>query len=175
MPNVIIRRETPTDVPAIHQINELAFGRPAEADLVDALRQRNAITLSWVAVESDQLVGHVLYTPATIQTESSSIDAISLGPVAVSPSHQNKGIGARLIRESLEALRMQGHSLVFVLGHPTYYPRFGFQPSKPLGVACEFDVPDEVFMVLELQPHALATALNGQHGVLHYQPEFHNV
>ncbi len=168
---ITIRPETPADLASIHHVNEAAFGRPAEADLVDTLRQHGAITLSWVAAEADQIVGHVLYTPATVSFDETTIDAVALGPVAVLLAYQNQGIGSRLIRESLEALRTQGHSLVFVLGHHTYYPRFGFKPSTPLGIECEFKVPEEAFMVLELRP----SALNGMHGVMHYQPEFSDV
>ncbi len=171
MSNLIIRPETPADLASIHHVNEAAFGRPAEADLVDTLRQHGAITLSWVAVDSDHIVGHVLYSPATVSVNETTIDAVALGPVAVEPTFQNKGVGSRLIRESLEALRAQGHSLVFVLGHSTYYPRFGFKPSKPLGIECEFKVPEEAFMVLELRPNAL----NGMHGIMHYRPEFSDV
>ncbi len=139
------------------------------------LRQRGAITLSWVALDSDQIIGHVLYTPAIVKSEDVTVEVVALGPVAVEPAYQNKGTGSQLIRTSLEALRAQGHSLVFLLGHPTYYPRFGFVPSRPLGVACEFDVPDDAFMVLELQPNALANVLNGKQGVMYYQPEFRGV
>jgi putative acetyltransferase len=142
-----------------------------EAILVDALRARRAVPLGWVAVDGDVVVGHILYSPVTIVSPDASFAAVGLGPVAVLPDYQKRGIGSRLIRESLEALRDEGHPAVFLVGHPTYYPRFGFVPAARFGIDCEFEVPEEVFMALELRPGAL---LN-KRGKVYYQPEFRDV
>lgn len=166
-----IRTESVGDSAAIRRVLEQAFGSPNEADLVDALRQRGAITLSLVATLDDQVVGHILFTPVTIEEGSSSFPAIGLGPMAVLPQHQNRGTGSKLVRAGLQKCGNAGHEIVVVLGHPNYYPRFGFTPAKPRGIQWEFDVPDEVFMVVELREGALA----GRSGVVRYQPEFASV
>ena len=178
---VKIRPETAGDIPAIHQVNVVAFGRSGEADLVDALRQRGAYTLSLVAEKHGQVVGHILFTPVTIgpEMQGSAEDtmpqevftAVALGPVAVLPDYQNQGIGAQLIGAGLAACHERGDDIVAVLGHPSYYPRFGFMPSVNVGVKSEYNVPDEVFMITELRQGALA----GRTGVVKYQPEFNEV
>ncbi len=173
---VFVRPETPADVFAIRRVNERAFGRAQEADLVDALRRRDAVILSLVAVAGGEVVGHIEFTPVTLEDrrgkpEGSAPDAVGLGPMAVLPEYQKRGIGSRLVREGLAVLRRGGRDAVVVLGHPGYYTRFGFAPSVRYGIRSEYDVPDEVFMVLELRPGALAH----RHGVFHYDPEFGKV
>jgi putative acetyltransferase len=165
---LIIRGETPEDISAIHQIHTLAFGRPQEADLVDALRQHGGLTISLVAVQDGRIVGHIAFSPVTITSDTATIDAIGLAPMAVLPEYQNTGIGSQLVEAGLQACRHTPYGIVVVLGHPHYYPRFGFTPAKPHGIMWEHDVPDEVFMVQELQTGMLAQA----HGVVQYRPEF---
>lgn len=167
----MIRMEQPEDIAAIWQVNEAAFGRPGEADLVDALRQRGAVTLSLVAEQEGKVVGHILFSPMTITNGGEVFTAVGLGPLAVSPAYQKAGIGSQLVKVGLEMLQQAGHSLVIVLGHPTYYPRFGFVPASQFGIRWENEVPDEVFMVLALQPGAL----DGISGIARYQPEFDTV
>jgi putative acetyltransferase len=171
MPPLALRPETPADCAAIHRVNELAFERADEAEVVDRLRESNAITLSLVALEDLQVVGHVLFSPVTVKSEKGDWGAIGLGPVAVLPTHQRRGIGAQLIRAGLEQLREAGHGVVIVLGHPAYYPRFGFRPTQAYNIRWEQTVPDEVFMLLELQPGAVA----GRAGVVYYHPAFNGV
>jgi putative acetyltransferase len=166
-----IRPEQAQDIEAIREVNRQAFGRPAEAELVDALRAENDVTLSLVAVEEGQVVGHILFTPVELVEGEERFPAVGLGPMAVLPAYQQQGIGSRLIEAGLEALREQGQSLVFVLGHSDYYPRFGFRPTRPYGIRCEFDVPDDVFMVVTLRDGALS----GRRGTVVYRPAFHNV
>jgi putative acetyltransferase len=166
-----IRAETAVDIPAIHHINTLAFGRMDEADLVNALRQRGAYTISLVAVMAEQVVGHVFFTSVAVVGEGGAWTAVALGPVAILPDCQNQGIGTQLIEAGLRACRARGDQVVAVLGHADYYPRFGFRPSVKVGIRSEFEVPDEVFMLLELEAGALA----GRTGVVKYQPEFSNV
>jgi len=163
-----IRPETPEDVDSIRYVNEQAFGQREEADLVEKLRNRGVVTLSLVAVLADQSVGHILFSPVTIESECSSFEAITLAPMAVLPEYHRKGIGSQLARAGLEGCQRLGHEVVVVVGHPAYYPRFGFAPAKPQGIDCEFEVPEEAFMILELRRGALA----GKGGTVKFQPEF---
>jgi len=163
-----IRSETPKDVDSIRYVNEQAFGQTEEAAIVDKLRDRNVLTISLVATKENEIVGHIGFSPVVVESRCSSFEAVALAPMAVLPSHQRKGIGSQLVRAGLEACHRLGHDIVVVLGHPNYYPRFGFLPGKQRGIGCEFEVPDEVWMVLELREGALA----GRSGTVKYQPEF---
>jgi putative acetyltransferase len=167
----MIRHEQRFDADAVHRVNELAFGRQDVPDLVDRLRLREEPLLSLVAVEGGQVVGHILFSPVTVHAEDGSFGAVGLGPLAVLPAYQKQGIGSRLVEAGLAACREAGHKIVFVLGHPDYYPRFGFQVSKPLGIEWEGDAPAEAFMVLELREGALA----GRGGTVRFLPEFNGV
>ncbi len=169
--DILIRPETPEDAAAIAQVNQLAFNRENEATLVERLRQNNAITLSLVAVVNAKIVGHILFSPVTITDDDFQWQAIGLGPMAVLPEFQNQGIGSALIRAGLDELKKLGHDVVIVLGHPEYYPRFGFKPSKPLGIQWEVHVPEDVFMVAELRQGAL----NGRTGIVRYHSAFRDV
>jgi putative acetyltransferase len=166
-----IRPEQSEDVKAIRRVNERAFNRPAEADLVDQLRRHSKVTLSLVAVDDAQVVGHILFSPVVIESPQRTIAAIGLAPLAVLPEWQHQGIGARLVKAGLDECRRRGHQVVVVLGHADYYPRFGFVPASRYGIGSPYDVPDEVFMAIELQPGAGA----GCAGTVKYQPEFDEV
>lgn len=168
---IVIRPEAPQDQSAVFRINELAFGQPNEARLVDALRPAARPYLSLAAVEGDQVVGHILFTPVTIEFEGSASSALGLAPMAVIPERQRQGIGSQLVREGLDECARQGHGVVVVLGHPRFYPRFGFVTAATRGLRCEYPVPDEVFMVAELIPGAL----QGRTGLVKYRPEFAEV
>lgn len=169
---MVIREEIPRDVPAITYINQEAFARDAEAKLVEKLRQNGNITLSLVAVIDEQLVGHVLFTPMSIISAAGvSTPVVGLGPVAVLPDYQRQGIGSHLCQKGIKICQEAGHQAVLVLGHPSYYPRFGFQQAALFGITCAYDVPGEVFMALELQDGALSQVS----GVAAYQPEFDGV
>jgi putative acetyltransferase len=167
----IIRPEETEDQALIRHVNTLAFGRANEADLVDALWCHEALTISLVAVKDGHIVGHIAFSPVTITSETSTIDALGLGPMAVLPEFQRQGIGSQLVEAGLEACRKTDYGIVVVLGHPEYYPRFGFTPSKPHGIVWERDVPEEVFMVKELKEGMLAQT----QGVVKYHPEFDHV
>lgn len=169
--SLIIRPETAADAAQIFAVEAAAFARPAEAELVQKLQQSGVKTISLVAVLDNEIVGHILFSPVTIKNDEGDFTAVGLGPVAVSPDQQNKGIGAELCRSGLAACLQAGYEIAFVLGHPNYYPRFGFTPSAPLGLRCQFDVPDEVFMVTELVPGAL----QNKHGTVYYHPLFSEV
>ena len=168
---VIIRTETSSDYSAIRKINELAFGRPNEANLVDALRQNTDPFISLVAELSGQLVGHIVFSPVTIENNNSVFTALGLAPLAVLPESQNQGIGSTLVRAGLEKCHEIDLDIVVVLGHPNFYPRFGFIPSQEKEIRCEYDVPDDVFMIAELN----SGALRGRKGLVKYHPEFSKV
>ena len=166
-----IRQEEPADLESIRHVNELAFGRPSEADLVDALRANGAAVVSLVAVLDSEIVGHILFSLVTIDSKDASASAVGLAPVSVLPEHQRKGFGGQLICAGLDACRKLGHGAVFLLGHPKYYPRFGFVPSTRFAIRSEYDAPEEAFMAKELQKDALANIK----GIVHFRNEFNTV
>ena len=166
-----IRAESTDDYAAVRQVNERAFGQPNEADLVDALRRRVEPSISLVAVVDEQIVGHIFFSTVRIESEATTFTALGLAPMAVLPEFQNQGVGSELVRRGLEECRRLGHEIVVVLGHPEYYPRFGFVPASRKNLSCEYPVPDEVFMALELSEGALA----GRRGLVKYSPEFGSV
>lgn len=165
-----IRDERPADYAAVYKINESAFGRRGEADLVERLR-RIEPHISLVAVENESVVGHIFFSPVTLAPENEDLNAMGLAPMAVLPGMQNRGVGSMLVRRGLEECARQGFDAVVVLGHPAYYPRFGFAPAKTFGIGCEYEVPDEVFMALELKPDAL----KNRRGTIRYRPQFAGV
>jgi putative acetyltransferase len=168
-----IRPETPADRLAIRAVNEQAFGKPNEANLVDALRASPAFIpeLTLVATVDDQVVGHVLFSRITVEGDGESVEVLALAPIAVRPEWQRQGIGSQLIRAGLERTAALGYRAVVLIGHPTYYPRFGFSPARAFGLECPFPVPDEVFMALPLRPGGL----DGVRGTLVFPPAFGEV
>jgi putative acetyltransferase len=168
---MIIRHEEPQDITAIRQVNEQAFGGSGEANAIEALRDRGAATLSLVAVIDDRVVGHLFFTPAAIETADHTWPALGLAPLAVLPEYQRQGIGSVLMKAGLAECAQLGYERVIVLGHPEYYPRFGFMRASLYGIRCEWEAPDEAFMVLELQ----RGALDGVSGIAKYQPEWNGV
>lgn len=164
-----IRPEEPGDIAAIHAINKNAFGQPTEADLVDLLRVACPDAVSLVAVEDDQVLGHIFFSPVTITAETGATQGMGLAPMAVVPERQRHGIGSRLVEAGLQILREQFCPFVIVLGHPEYYPRFGFVPASQHGLTCQWEgVPDDVFMVLICDEASMA----GVSGVARYRAEF---
>lgn len=137
----------------IRSINEAAFGTPDEADLVDKLRFEGDALISLVAELEKRIVGHILFSRMWIETPSGLVAAVALAPLAVLPEHQRRGIGGRLIRYGLDLLRDRGEKIVIVVGHPGYYPRFGFSSEKARSLESTF--PAGVFMAMELSPGAL--------------------
>lgn len=168
---MIIRHEAPSDMAAIRFVNEKAFGGSSEANAIDALRARGAATLSLVAVIDDRVVGHLFFSPATIEAPDRSWPALGLAPLSVLPDYQRQGIGTALLRAGLGECRQLGHERIIVLGHADYYPRFGFMRASQHGIRSEWKVPEEAFMILELRPGALT----GVTGVAKYQPEWNGV
>lgn len=166
-----IRPEAPADAAAVRAVNLAAFEGPEEADLVDRLRAGGGRLVSLVAEVRGELVGHILFSEVTVGEARPAV-GMGLAPMAVLPAHQNRGIGSALVRRGLELLRAAGCPFVVVLGHPEYYPRFGFTPAARRGVSCEYEgVPDEAFLLLELADRGL----DGVAGVARYRPEFGGV
>ena len=172
----IIRDERPEDAPGVRRVLERAFSHADEADLVDRLRQAGAVTVSSVALDRlddggarpQEIIGHILFSPVTIGDRSPPSPTVGLAPMAVAPSHQRRGIGTALVEAGLALCREQGVGLVVVLGHPSYYPRFGFRPAHHAGLSCEYDAPLEAFMALELADGALESCT----GMVRYHPVF---
>lgn len=152
---MIIREETPADVPAVARVNDRTFGRPDEGMMVDELRERGLHLLSMVAELNSEVVGAILFTPVTIDTPHGAVSAAGLSLLAVLPEHQRQGIGGALIHTGLQCLRDQGERICCVLGHPTYYPKFGFIYCGERGLTCAYNAPLQICMAAELQPGAL--------------------
>ena len=167
--NTTIRHETAADHESIRQVNRIAFGQDAEAQLVDVLRDGGFVRLSLVAELDGQVVGHILFSDIQIVSDDDSVDALALAPMAVVPEHQRKRIGSDLIQSGLEQCRQDGHRIVIVLGHPSYYPRFGFSPELTAPLQSQY--AGEAFMALELVPGAL----EGVGGEVKYSPPFEAV
>lgn len=165
-----IRPESPGDFDSVRHLNELAFGRTAEARLVERLRADADAYVSLVADDDGRVVGHVLLSPVRLHARDRQVLGMGLGPMAVLPDRQRRGVGSALVAAAIEACRDQGVPFLVVLGHPEYYPRFGFVPASMKGVRCEYDVPDEVFMVLELTSRGL-----GGGGLVKYHRAFTEV
>jgi len=152
--SVIVRPEKTSDHAAVYEINRRAFGRKEEARLVEAVRNRARISL--VAEEDGSVVGHILFSTVTVTEGDEVREALALGPMAVLPESQRRGVGGKMVRAGLEACRDEGADVVFVLGHPGYYPRFGFRPLAGTRLHCKY-VPEgsPAFMAVELRPGAL--------------------
>lgn len=165
-----IRPERPADIAGIRAVNLTAFETSTEANLVDVLREQAEPIVSLVADDGEAIVGHILFSPVTL-TAHSDVRIIGLAPMAVLPARQRQGIGSALVNEGLKQCRQLGFGAVIVLGHAEYYPRFGFTPASRFGLGCQYDVPEDVFMVLELEQGTL----NGKAGTIHYHPAFASV
>ncbi len=161
---VEIRQEQPEDIAAIRDLNRRAFGQDQEGRIVDALRANGGVQLSLVAVDEARVVGHILYSPVRV----GKVEGSGLGPMAVDPEVQRRGIGTTLVEAGNARLREGGCPCVVVLGHPEFYPRFGFRPARPLGITCEWDVPDDVFLILVFNE----ATMSGVTGKAVYRPEF---
>ncbi len=166
---IIIRIEKSEDVLQVRKINEQAFETSAEANIVDILRQTCPNSLSLVAEDENCVVGHILFSPAVVNSAGGRIEGMGLAPMAVLPGRQRQGIGSQLVKRGLEILRERGCPFVIVLGHPEYYPRFGFELASKYELSSQWNgVPDEAFMVM-IMDHA---PLKGVSGVAKYREEF---
>lgn len=139
--SIKIRLETPADIDAIYAIEAAAFGGAPHAELVNHLRADGALLLSQVAELHGAIVGHAAYSLVTVTDGERVRRFPALGPIGVEPRHQGIGIGSALVRAGLQALRDRGYGLLFLVGSPRYYPRFGFQPAQPLGFTSDYVEP----------------------------------
>ena len=176
---VTIRQEQPDNIAAVRAINEVAFplhtrvereaGQSAEAGIVDSIRSSCPDVVSLVAVDAGRIVGHVFFSPVFVSTAGGAVQGMGLAPMAVIPERQRQGIGSRLVQAGIDAMRERGCPFVIVLGHPKYYPRFGFVPASQHGLSCQWaGVPDQAFMVLVLDEHTMSSVT----GVARYRDEF---
>ena len=165
-----VRTEAEADHAAIRAVNQAAFGTSAEANIIDALRSKANPFVSLVADVGGAIVGHVFFSKVWLSGRD-DLNIMGLGPIAVAPNHQRNGIGSVLVREGLERCKLLGCQAVVVLGHAEYYPRFGFVPASRHAIRSEYDVPDDVFMVTELEVGALRQAS----GLIRYDEAFSGV
>lgn len=163
-----IRKEYPDDVAAIRDLNKRAFGQDQEGNIVDALRSNGAALLSLVATLNGRVVGHIMYSAVSV---GGDVAGAALGPMAVLPEHQREGIGSKLVEAGNRQLNDAGCPFIVVVGHAQYYPRFGFRPASAHGLTCEWEVPDDAFMVLVLDQAKMADAS----GLATYRHEFSTV
>jgi putative acetyltransferase len=162
-----IRDERPDDIPAIRHVNDRAFGHQQEGRIVDVLRSNGAVLLSLVATLDSEVVGHILYSPASV----GDVHGAALGPMAVLPDHQRQRIGSRLVEAGNRKIAETGLPFIIVLGHANFYPRFGYRPASTYGIKCDWDVPDDVFMLLTLDEQKM----RGVSGLAKYRDEFSTV
>lgn len=165
-PSVTIRVEAPADYAAIDEVVRLAFGGDGEVDLIRRLRAHGDIALALVAEQAEAVVGHIVMSRLATTMDDRPVRGLALAPVSVAPACQRSGIGGRLIRAALDGGRDLGFEAVILLGHPHYYPRFGFSPDLAQRLRSPFEGP--AFMALELQPGALS----GTQGAVVYPAAF---
>jgi len=166
-----IRPEISLDYPEVYQTNVDAFGRNAEARLVDRLRTAARPVISLVALTDNIVAGHIMFSPVSIETPGNAELTMGLGPLSVRPEFQGGGIGRDLVATGLDRCRSVNASAAVVLGDPGYYSHFGFVSAGSFGLGCEYDVPEEVFMALALSDGAL----NGASGLVRYHTAFGQV
>ena len=162
-----IRQESEGDAPAIRRVQEQAFSEEDEAKVVDMLRASNSVVLSLVAVVAGEAVGHVLFSPVTVESSPVGSRWVALGPIGVLPDQQGRGIGSRLVREGLAQCRLQGCDGVVLLGAPAYYGRFGFIPASDYGLTDPYG-GGPAFQAIELRQGALEQIT----GAVRFAPEF---
>jgi len=163
-----VRFERPKDIDEVRLLNDKAFGQPVEGRIVDKLRKSCNGILSLVAISNNKIVGHIMFSPVTIETQSGNIEGMGLAPMAVSPELQNQGIGSKLVKEGLLIINNSTCSFVVVLGHEKYYPRFGFQRASKYGLKSQWEgVPDEAFMAMILNDSVMKEVS----GVVRYRNE----
>ncbi len=166
--DIEIRKEESRDIDSIFELNSLAFESNSEARLVNNLRDKGLLILSLVAIVDGKLMGHIAFSPMRIPSFD-QLKLVGLAPMAVHPSLQRKGIGTKLVKEGLRELERSNVDAVFLLGHKEYYPRFGFVPSfSSFGIKSKYDVPDDVFMAMELKSNTLSRV----NGLIEYSKEF---
>ena len=166
---ISIREERADDIHQVSSVNDAAFGQPTEGHIVDRLRGADGEVVSLVAVLDEKVVGHIFFSSVTVETELGLIKGVGLAPMAVVPGHQREGVGSKLVTEGLKKIRKEGYPFVVVLGHETYYPRFGFRPASEYGLKCQWEgVPDDVFMAIIYDKDRMKSVS----GTVYYRKEF---
>jgi len=171
--NIEIRPETGEDYSKITEVNDLAFNQPNEGILIEKLRKTLEFisNLSLVAEVDGEVVGHILFYPIIINARNVTHKSLALAPMAVLPDYQNKGIGSHLVKAGFKSAVKLGFQSVIVVGHPNYYPRFGFEQASKFGITAPFDVPDDAFFAIEL----VTGGLKDVSGMVVYPSEFSDV
>ncbi|VEF47566.1 N-acetyltransferase GCN5 [Bacillus freudenreichii] len=173
---ILIREELPEEYNMTEKVVKKAFLYEEYSDkkehlLVNRIRKSDAFIpeLSLVAIDKDkEIVGYILLSKVTIVKDDKTVDSLALAPVSVTPEHQKRGIGSQLIHAALKRAKEIGYHSVIVLGHSDYYPKFGFKQARLWNIQAPFDVPDDVFMALELTENSLENV----EGVVHYSNAF---
>ena len=168
---ITIREERPDDADEVFKVNQQAFGREAEAKLVDMLRKAEASSISLVAIVDEKLAAHIIFSTVEVERADKGLVAMGLAPMAVLPDYQKHGIGSQLANAGIEACREAGVDVVFVLGHVDFYSRFGFEPAAKFGLFYGTEEFGPYFMALELTPGSL----EGLSGLVQYRQEFDDV
>ena len=170
-----IRKEGPIDHQQVFELTKLAFAEMEFADhdehfLVERLRKSKYFIpeLSLVAESGNKIIGHILLTRLYIHSETADYESLSLAPVSVLPEYQKQGVGGMLIQEAHKIAKDLGYKSVILVGHPNYYPRFGYKKACDFGIEFPFIVPDEVCMAVELVDNGLAEV----NGMVEYPPEY---
>ena len=164
----VIRSESDGDARGIRRVIVAAFRAKMEADLVEALRKHGALIVSLVACAGGEIVGHAAFSPMHADGQPDRDDVLGLAPVAVSPQWQRQGIGSALIRRGLDECRRRAVTVVFVLGAPGFYARFGFIPARTRGLRSVYEAPPDAFQMLSLNDTFAAPS----RGLIRYRPEF---
>lgn len=162
--------EAPSHRPEVLQINRLAFKGDTESRLIQILERDAGIVASYVALDGDEVVGHILFSPLYVMINGKRVDAVALAPMCVIPQRQNQGIGSQLVQHGIEQMKLAGKAAIIVLGHTDYYPRFGFRHELAKNLACDFN-QYEAFMGLELVEGSLA----GKAGTCRYARAFESL
>lgn len=170
---ITVVRETPENFDAVRRLTVNAFaaselGHNGEADLIDAVRDQCDEVISLVALDDDRVVGHILFSRATIQLESSTIHGMGLAPMSVLPTDQRRGVGSQLVREGLRHVADTDAAFTIVAGHPEYYPRFGFLPAKQFSVTHGFAGMPQGILFLHISDQAIRLT----DGLAYYHPVF---
>ncbi len=150
--SIVIKRQKEEDTEQVMSVNKLAFETTYEANLVNALIESDVNTFSLVARKDNKIVGHLLLSEMTVLNKNNSrnLKLYGLAPMSVIPNEQKQGIGKLLIKNAIEIAKDNSVDIIFVLGHPDYYPKFNFIPTNRFGVTCQYDAPPEAFMALDL-------------------------
>ncbi len=169
---VDIRKEQQKDYEGVRIVNDQAFGEPGEGRIVNKLRESCKEIVSLVAISDNRIIGHIFFSPVTIETPTDFIKGMGLAPMAVLSEFQNQGIGSMLINEGLRKTKKMSYPFVIVLGHEKFYKRFGFQRASKYGLKCQWEgVPDDAFMVIIIDK----LVMEGISGFAKYRDEFDEV